>query len=795
MRFQIIKSFIAKISKTQVLKPYTGKVRKEEFEKRYFTNVKKTDNLGLVISALSVLFFLGVLLYGFWQLLGLQNMMNVQPVIYDPPKLLDAFYAHFGALGSSALLPVLNINNPNNISYDIQIVAADHPVIKEFYLIKSGGEQYESTMYELTQYMDYKFRIILPEQIDSVPSGAFVIHFGQVLDRNVYDAIQNAGKRLNFIFVSSRLPTLYKPDPISTPTTHNLFGFPIVQNKKSDNNPVFNYVINSPSFRVNYLIPDSAVFDFLSYFYDEGRNKLYLFYPIDLNDELIGGIDKAYMILKLHLEQGDWIKAISRPKIATSIPPGHRFFTISIDKIKTSVYLRSSDPYHPFLLTSNIYPFSRGSVLAKERFFLPKTEQAFDIKYEPYGNRVERRNLEIVLYNISNSKLATFVVGNLEPKISTEYRRSLNLEEGTYMMELREAGGILLSKSIVVASKIYPAAQYVDSRQGRFLRIFFYSFDGSPVYVDNVKFKLPWEDKIREERFVDSSGIMINLDQPLPVGNYTITFNIKNIEYQATFRVMPRTSIDRLIFGNPLGLATIVISVLVVVGAGFLKPKPPILYSIDIPDVFPPIETQEYRLDEKSLNRLFEYVENYYKWKYIPLTEEELSEGLKNIDINIETGIVDYNTLSMTLNTYVLRGILKKYRDYYILADWEAESKMTVEQLVMYRILRDAGLEHGILYEIDIEHENALKYISEYGEGIVYLYESSKINNIFTSIINSLNKYDEIIVLAKDYFDLKDLQTQMYSNNLGLMIIQYVRNDKIQLTTLDEYLEKLKLFY
>ncbi len=794
MRFQIVKNFVAKLFKIQVIKQYTGKVSKEEFEKRYFTKIKDKDNTGFIISIVSVLFFLGLLFYGFLQLLSLQNIINVEPVIYDPPEILEAFYAHFGTLGSSALLPVFNIDNDKNISYDVQIVASDHPIIKEFYLLKSGGEQYENAMYELTQYMDYKFRIIEPEQIDSLPNGAFVLHFGQVLDKKVYDVIQNSNKKLNFIFISSRLPAFYKPDPLSSPISHNLFVFPLIQNKKSEKNPIIAYILGSSSFRVNYMIPDSAVFDFLSYFYDEGRSKLYLFYPVDLNDEILESVEKAYEILKLHLENGAWINGISGPRSTTSINPGHRFLVINLDKIRPNVYIRSIDPYKPFLLVSNIYPFSRGAVLAKDRFFLPKTEQAFDVRYEPYGLRTERRNLELILYNVSNSKLASFAVGNIEPKISTEYRRSLNLEEGTYMIELRETTGVLLSRSIVVASSVYPKAQYFDNRQGRFLKIYFYSFDGSPVYVDNVKFKLPWEEKIREERFVDSSGITINLDQPLPVGNYTITFNIKNIEYQATFRVLPRTSIDRLILGNPLGLATIVISVLIVFGSNFLKPRPPITYSIDIPDVFPPIDTQEYRLDEDKLRKLFEYVESYYKWKYVPLTEKEISEGLSSIDINLETGVIDYNSLSVTLNTYVLRGVLKKYRDYYILADWESKSGLNVEQLVMYRILRDTGLEYGILYELDLQKESAVKYISEYGEGIVYLYDSSKVNSIFKSILDALNQYGEVIVITKDYFDLKDLQSQLYSNNLGMMIIQYVRNDKVQLITLDEYLEKIKLF-
>lgn len=794
MRLQIVRNFIAKLIKLKIDKEYVAKFKKEELEQKYFSGYKKKDDIGLIITIFSVGLFLGLIIFGFLNLLSLiGNIENRLEIFYDPVILKDAFYGYFGSLGDYAFVPILNIYSNQNRSVDI--ITTEHPVIKEFYIVKAGGEAYNKIIYELTQYIDYKFRIIEPEQLDAVPDGSFIIYFGQVLDNNMYKIIRDNNKKLNIIFISSRLPILYQSFAGATPTTHNLFNFPITQNKRAEN-IVFNYVTGQSKIRVDYSIPDSTVLDFLSYFYDEGRRKMYFFYPLEMNDEFIGGVDKAYLILKLHLEQGDWAKALSKAKLSIFISEGQRFIPVTLSKVSNTVFLYSKEPTNPFFVSTVIYPYSRGMTLAKERFFLPKTEQAFDIKYEPYAQKNFRRDIELKLYNVSQKELATFKIGNLPPKISTEYRRSINLEEGTYVLELWADQKVLLSKSLIVASNIYPKARYIDSRSGRFLNIYFYSFDGSPIYLDNVKFKLPWEDKIREERFVDPSGISIVLDQPLQAGNYTIYFNIKNIDYQTTFRVFPRTSIDKLIFGNPLGLVTIVISILVVVGSNFLRPKPPIIYSIDIPEVFPPIETIEIKLNEAAIRKAFDHVQNYYKWKYIPLSEDEIAEGLKANNVDLENSVIDFTSLSIALNSYVIRGLLKKYRDFYILADWEKESGYSVEQLVMFRNIRDVGLEYGLIYELDLENSNGrIKYISEYGEGIIYLYDPIKINDILNDLKNTISNYREIYILTKDYFDLRDLKSKLYNINIGMLVLEYIRNDRVQLYTLDDYIEKIKTIY
>ncbi|MEM0382871.1 MAG: hypothetical protein QXD88_01130 [Candidatus Anstonellales archaeon] len=786
MKIQILKNYIGQIFKIQILKPYTQAIKREQLEQQYFQKLKKEDSLGTILTILPAIIFVILIVWGFLNLMSILGELNqVDEININPPVVFDAFYGYYGAVGSSSFVPIINLKSPDNIS--VNIVHSPIPVIKEFYLVKPMDPSIMSLVYELTQYMDYKYRIIDSSELDSVPEGSFVIYFGQVLDYKTYEVINSARNHLNFIFISKSIPENYRPIGQS-PIKHNLFPFQIEQNIR------IKHPVLGDGVRVNYRIPGSNINGMTSYFWDEGRRRFYIFFPEELN--AIGyNLSQLYYAFRVDFETGLWSRTLRKTIPSVNLIDRQVMLPLSGERLGNTVIIYSTDPKNRFFISINLYPYSRGIILPKERIFLPKTEQIFDIRYNPYGIRNERRSLEIRLMNSSNSMvLPTIKIGNFEPRVNVEYRRSLDLSEGTYKIELWEADGVnLFSKTIITASDIYPTASYKESRSGREVVINFYSYDGTPLYLENIKYFLPWEDRMREERFVDTSGIVIPLNQPLQTGNYTIKIEIKGKTYEATFRVLPRTSIDRLIFGNPLGLFTIVVSVIVVVVSNYLRPKPPIKYSIDIPEVFPPVETIQIKLDEGYIIRAFETIENYYKWKNIPLTESEIAEGLKEIDIRLENAVIDTNSLSIVLNTLVMRGVLKKYKDYYIPTEWERNSGYTIEQLVMYRLIRDQGLERGIIYELD--QNNRVNFTTEYGDGIIYLYEPNRVEEIVKSIAEQISDNKEIIILTKDYFDLQDLQSKLYYVNGGMLIINYIRNDRIQLYTVEDYLEKIKIIY
>lgn len=792
MKIQILKNYFGETIKAQTLKPYIEKQQAKELEK-YMFGQKKQDSTGNIIAIISVTVIVLLLLYGFFELVRqLQAQDGTREFRIDPPEIIEGFYAYYGPTGNTRFVPVLNIKSEENIT--TQVVYSDHPVIKDFYIVRSSDPVLMKSIYEMTQYLGYNYRIISTKELISVPEGAFIIYPDQILDENIYSFISNNTKPVTIIFLSFELPVNYRPTG-GIPQRHNLFNqFPVEFNIRAD------HPILGPM-RVEFYIPGSNINNFTSYHYDGSRNKLYIFFPVtNARNDRVNSTDILVRGLKYDLEKGEWAKSVAKKHSRSdtqNIFQGTRFIPITGDdkSITNTIILYSIEDSNTFFISSNIYPYKRGQVLPKEMFFLPRTEQSFNIKYEPYGLRNERRNIELRLLNSTYHPLIKSAkIGVLEPMISTEYKRILDLQEGMYLLELlSDDGSVILSRSIIVASSIYPQAEYRETRQGREIRLGFYSFDQSPIYVENVKYYLPWEDRTYEERFVSTSGIRIDVKQPLPTGNYSIKIQVNNQTYYANFRVLPRTSIDRLLFGNPIGMISIVLSILVVVGANYLRPKPPIMYSIDIPEVFPPVEIEQIVLNEDMIKKAFDSVENYYKWKNIPITEEEISDGLRTVDIRFENGIVDSNTLSIALNTLTMRGVLKKYRDYYILSEWEAESGYSIEQLVMYRTIRDSGLELGMVFELD--SDNRVKYTTEYGDGIIYLYNSNRAGDIIKNILENLNKDLEIIVIAKDFFDLKDFQYKLYFVSGGMLVAEYIRNDRIQVYTLDDYLQRIKIIY
>ncbi|MCX8154461.1 MAG: hypothetical protein N3C61_01350 [Candidatus Micrarchaeota archaeon] len=792
MKIQILKNYLGQVIKAQTLKTYEGKQQTKELEK-YMFGQKKSDSTGNMITIISVVVIGLLVVYGFFELVRqLQGQGEYREFRIDPPEIVEGFYAHYGPIGNNRFIPVLNIRSKENLT--VQVINSVHPIVKDFYIVKSSDPSLMKNIYEMTQYLGYNYRIISSRELESVPEGSFIIYADQILDENIYNFIKNSSKPVTIIFLSFELPVNYRPSG-GIPQRHNLFNqFPVEFNIRT------NHPILGPM-RVEFHIPEANINNFTSYHYDRSRNKLYIFFPVGgTKNDRVNSTETLVRGLKYDLEMGTWANSIAKRYSEFDIQnifEGARFIPITVENkyITDTVILYSIEKSNTFFVSSNMFPYKRGQVLSKDMFFLPRTEQSFNIKYEPYGIRNERRDVEIRLLNSTYDPLIKSIkIGVLDPMVTAEYKRVLDLREGLYLLELLSDGGSnILSRSIIVASDIYPYAEYRETMQGREIRLIFYSFDKSPIYVENIKYYLPWEDRTYEERFVSTNGIVIDLKQPLTSGNYSIRIQINNQTYYADFRVLPRTALDRLLFGNPISMVSILLSIVLVLGANYLRPKPPIIYSIDIPEAFPPVEVDQIVLDEEMVKRAFHSVENYYKWKHIPLTEEEISEGLRTIDVRFENAIIDSNTLSIALNTLTMRGVLKKYRDYYILSEWENESGYTIEQLVMYRTIRDSGLEMGIIFELDTN--NRIKYTTEYGDGIIYLYNPNRASEIIKSILENLNQDLEIVVIAKDFFDLKDFQYRLYFLSGGMLVAEYIRNDRIQIYTLDDYLQRIKIIY
>ncbi|MGC8675952.1 MAG: hypothetical protein ACP5T3_00335 [Candidatus Micrarchaeia archaeon] len=129
-----------------------------------------------------------------------------------------------------------------------------------------------------------------------------------------------------------------------------------------------------------------------------------------------------------------------------------------------------------------------------------------------------------------------------------------------------------------------------------------------------------------------------------------------------------------------------------------LKPPNRDEYYIDVP-TFLPEKREVIKTKPEDMLGVFEKVNYYYHWNFMPLTLEEFKNGIasyiryNNVPVSITT-----QNAQLILDTLTKSGAIIEESGYYALAQWISISKHDIEYLVVFRALRDYCVEHAVLF-------------------------------------------------------------------------------------------------
>ena len=149
-------------------------------------------------------------------------------------------------------------------------------------------------------------------------------------------------------------------------------------------------------------------------------------------------------------------------------------------------------------------------------------------------------------------------------------------------------------------------------------------------------------------------------------------------------------------------------------------------YYIDVPD-FPPSKRPLINEPPEIVLNVFDIVNYYYHWMHMPLTAEEVKDGISN---NVRYGnmpisITLQNTYTI-LNILVDRGLLVSVDEYYAPKKWIEDSGHDIEYLVAFRRLRDYCVANAILFtELDRSAAADVVITSKGVQSLVFIYSGN----------------------------------------------------------------------
>jgi hypothetical protein len=184
--------------------------------------------------------------------------------------------------------------------------------------------------------------------------------------------------------------------------------------------------------------------------------------------------------------------------------------------------------------------------------------------------------------------------------------------------------------------------------------------------------------------------------------------------YTQTFFYVPAIDIE-------FAIAIIVVVLLNLI----LKPPTRDEYYVDVPE-FPPLKKEKVGVPAASVLGVFDKINYYYHWKYMPLNVEEVRLGINNnIRINnLPVSVTTQNT-DAVLASLAAKGDLVSTLNYYAPKAWIDASQHDVEYLLIFRKLRDYCVVHAILFtDIDMEQAVDLTVTKEGKQSGVFIYST-----------------------------------------------------------------------
>lgn len=328
--------------------------------------------------------------------------------------------------------------------------------------------------------------------------------------------------------------------------------------------------------------------------------------------------------------------------------------------------------------------------------------------------------LSLDVYNRNLSYIGSVPVGFVSNEARVVKYHTFGLPAGYYLLELRDFNDKYYGGAMLYVAPVNITPVSLNFNNGTFT----FSVYSNGIGVTNASYSANLNGLYSYSGVVNDGVLSYSLPSGTQInyGSETFNFNILGVGYSyATSNTKKALNIPSIYV--EFGIAAVVIILINLL----LKPPNRDDYYIDVPD-FPPGSREKVRVDRGALLGVFDKVNYYHGWKYMPLTLDEAKLGIAG---NIRSGnmpvSVTTRNLEGALASLERAGVISSSAGYYAPSAWVEASGHSLEYLAIFRKLRDYCVSHAILFTDLDSDENSDMLMTKSGMQIsAYIYANGE---------------------------------------------------------------------
>jgi hypothetical protein len=294
---------------------------------------------------------------------------------------------------------------------------------------------------------------------------------------------------------------------------------------------------------------------------------------------------------------------------------------------------------------------------------------------------------------------------------------TFSLPSGYYILALKDFSNHYYAESVFFLANSTINPTLLDFKNGTFA--FSVYSDGLPV--SNSSYSISLDGAYSANGTVDNGTISYRVPHGvINYGSHAFRINVFGNSY-----TIPEQYVQTYLYIPSIDWEFAIAIVVVVLLNFILKPPTRDEYYVDVPE-FPPLKKEKVGVPSASVLGVFDKINYYYHWKYMPLSVDEVRLGINsNIKINNMPVSVTTQNTDAVLSQLAAKGDLLGALGYYAPKAWVDASKHDVEYLLVFRKLRDYCVVHSILFtDIDMEPDVDLTVTKEGKQGSVFIYSA-----------------------------------------------------------------------
>ncbi|MDE1854799.1 MAG: hypothetical protein KGH57_00555 [Candidatus Micrarchaeota archaeon] len=384
--------------------------------------------------------------------------------------------------------------------------------------------------------------------------------------------------------------------------------------------------------------------------------------------------------------------------------------------------------------------------------------------------------IHIDIYDQNSSYVGSIPIGFSNSPLGLVKYHAFTMPSGYYILKLKDFNNNYYGGALFHLANLSIVPVTVDFSNGTFA----FSISSNGAAVSNATYTVSLNNLYESGGSIANGAVTYLLPKGTLVGYGTENFRFSILNVNYTYSTVYQPSVVNI---PPIYIEFGIAAIIVIMLNLILKPPNRDEYYIDVPE-FPPSKRDKVRVDPGTILGVFDKVNYYHHWKYMPLTADELKLGIgNNIRVNNMPISITMQNAESAIASLVHSGTLTGSNSYYAPKTWIDASSHSIEYLTIFRKLRDYCVSHAILFTDLDSADSADMIITKEGKQMnIFVYSSSArmreltlsrdtktaivfideeaMREFMNKLYDSLGKEAEVLKLSIEYNYVKLLDTE-----------------------------------